>query len=266
MSYFLRFSVLIAGVMISSLSFAPAAMAIRIESSQHGVIFIDDFESVTAGSFPNNAALPGTWAGNPPPRVTVVSDAVPGAFQGTNYLKLHRETTFADSFAQFASTPVTIGFMHTEVMLYIPSGNQSPVEIVVSAGLEYGGFPSAWVTDAFANPNGDVTFYNHALGQTVDTGIDYEVDVWQKWELDHDIAGGTFTITVDGNSTSALPFIDPIIGGEGIRMVSFRVGNDNAVFYMDAVRAVPEPASIALLIAGAVGLSSRRSHKRCAHH
>lgn len=236
------------------------ANAISVVSSQHGVVFYDDFETGVVGAVPNNGAEPGNW-GTSASGVTVIYDAAPGAFQGNKYLKVDRVTSFADAFLYFPTTPVQEGTIHTEMMLNIPASNEGPLEFVATTVLGYGGaFPQTWVTDAFAQ-NGLVTYYNHGLGQTLETGVTYLPGEWQKWELDHDLASSTYVITVDGVSSSPLPFIDPVSDGEGIQSITLRSGNNNTVFYVDAVNVVPEPSSLAISLLGAVGLwAVRRRH------
>jgi len=138
-------------------------------------------------------------------------------------------------------------------MVYVPSGQTLPklddVEWKSSVmNLVAGSGPTAANLHLQILPGGDIyRFY----GKQIDTGLDFQLDTWQKWEIDYRVNRSAFTLTVDGNSATVfMRSVAPV-------MDTFRYEpEEGGQVYFDAVPAgyVPTaPAKVAT--AGADGSS-----------
>ena len=232
--------VLIVGVALFGMSAVAQATLITNGAT---VLFSDDFEGGTVGSLPT--AYVGTWSGS----VRVTDAAVPGPFQGAQYLT--RGVNQLDGLATFAAQ--TSGLVHAEYMVY-----QDEFMASQRTNGAYFGFSAAfWGLCDFGGEEpeggGEVRYYDAGWYHT---GLYWKNAVWQKWELDYVPGASTYDLTIDGVTASAVPVraveasVDTLI---------FTCGSMMPIYY-DAV--VPEPSTFALLATGLIGLLCYAWRKR----
>lgn len=225
--------------------------------------FADTFENTAAGSEPLSPQV-GSWLGTTSSS-TVQNGPVPGAYEGTKYLRLIRpnSVTIAADFGAVSSGTVSAYFS-----LFIPTGSNNFVfEMSLSPTLDLasgGVFVAPVFVESFGTsvntyvaPGGDASYTG--------TGVSLIPGQWQSWRVDYTFLAGanndTFTVTVDGNTSA------PINGGgynnvadpASLRYLEFRTGGTGN-FFLDTSPAVPEPASAALavMLAGCVVARRRR--------
>ena len=101
---------------------------------------------------------------------------------------------------------------------------------------------------------GDVTYYDGST--TVDTGLDFTTDQFESIEIDCDFTAHTFTISVEGNTTTGST--DVAFWNNGSTMTAFVLGAAKGTTgYIDDLIITPEPATIGLLLLG-VGFLRRK--------
>ncbi|MBN1514067.1 MAG: PEP-CTERM sorting domain-containing protein [Phycisphaerae bacterium] len=244
----------------------PASAVLVTAGGQ--TLFSDNFENPSLpsppDSDPDNLTLPGSWIDvtevwETAIQVldqTTVSPYVPtAAFEGDNYLKFYRPNSNC-----WASASLEQGTGLNDVtatwMTFIP-GTQpgSPTALAVFALTDQaanGWQGRTWVA---AWADGRIQYYD---GAWKETGLNWTPGEWQEWEMhytpDTDGAApynGTYTISVDGVSSAPLAQLNT--AGYAVTRFTMSAGSDGGVFCVDAV---PEPATLVLLLAG--GLLLRR--------
>ncbi len=216
------------------------------------VLFADDFEpprgrriNASRPPLPNNGPRPGKWRFPTPAEFAVqVVDArsAPdaGPAQGKYCLRLLRAPAMADAdalFHQMQSTPGDV--IHFEAMLYIPrDAEQGVAQVLFRAPITH-----RISVSIVADEKGHILFYDSTPGladdrRYRDSGLTYEPDQWQKWELDYQLGSHTATIAIDAKSVQ-VPIALP---SDELISVGLRVGNaqkNPKPFYVDAVPAEP---------------------------
>jgi hypothetical protein len=204
---------------------------------------MDDYEGVAStgdSADDDPVARQGAWLITEPTdkHVQVLADpATPRAAQGKHFLKTADApgaTLVTNAQMTFAPQTTVGDVIHWESMVYVPSGQTLPQpaddEWKPSVmNLFAGSGAGAANLHLHILPSGDIfRFY----GKQIDTGLDFQPDTWQKWEIDYRVNRSAFTLTVDGNSAtvfmrSAAPVVD-----------TFRYAPDEGgVVYFDAVPA-----------------------------
>ena len=252
--------------------FATGAQAITITNVTTGqVLFYDNFEGVSPVS--TAQAVDMTAEYDPVPvigsyqmidlgdegevganvQVTNYDNgtpAGPGAYEGDNYLRtvlyLGHETQ-----ADLSVTPSSGDHINIAFMMYVPydPGTYGIIK-VRGANLEEG----YQRCGARTNLDGSVGALDGGA-----TGLTYQFDTWQKWELDYVIDSNTYTISVDDVVSNTLynDTFSPDYGSPGniVGMGFWNGGNYMSAFYIDAVGAVPEPGTIVFLLSGLAALA-----------
>ena len=111
--------------------------------------------------------------------------------------------------------------------------------------------------------SGDVRYVNYAGGTpppTISTGLAFDMNVWQKWEIDYAFGAATGSLTIDGETFNGLPFAATEVGwGQIIFNKPATAATGKGVTFVDEV---PEPAGMVLLLSGMVGLLAYAWRKR----
>jgi PEP-CTERM motif len=249
-------------IAIALIGLATPASAVLI-TNDGGTVFFDNFESSTVGLTPGPAVI-GTW--NHESQTGLATNAaVPGAFQGTQYLYIHRPgNNGVDAVPGIAATSGTV---HIEEMVNVDS-TQDPMwgtQPLSGRGRLAGGSTLDFAFFPFTGGDGQVWNYGLYGGtlQWFPTGLSYQTDTWQKWQVDFTFVGGvasTYDLTVGSQATvTGLPMLMAIDRFDLIRIWS---GDNNATFYVDATRSVPEPTTIALLGSGLLGMLGQLWRRR----
>jgi len=278
---------------------ALASIACLATSASAELLFSDNFESSTAtpDSWATQNALPnasradvypantttvpftvdaGQWfafnkTGIPRHNVQVTSNATPGAFEGSNYLRLHRAagTDSANIGAAFApyETPLTSGIVTAQWEQYIVSANTAGTGFVGGMYMtpyldnDHGGGTTGSKTTLFFREDGQIRVSTGGFASnTFIASPVAALNTWQTWTMVTNFDNKTFTIDVEGTTSAPLGFNFPESFGAGAVGLVFN-GQENQEFYVDALTingpAVPEPGMASLALAAA-GLFLRR--------
>ena len=236
----------------------PVAQAVMVKNDLT-TVFLDTFEDDTVGGQPTTSV--GTWA-NTNGNSTVQNAAVPGASEGSQYLRLIRPSgvvTISD-FGTVSSGTVTASFR-----AFIPVGSldyvmQMSLTKNLDASFADVNAAPVWITvqgnnvNTYVAPGGDAA--------ETSTGVTFLKGVWQTWKVVYTLNPSTtnddtFTVSVDGMTSAPINAggYGNVLDPSSLRYLDFRVG-DNGTFYLDAV---PEPGSLAILgLVAAVGAGGRR--------
>ena len=258
-------------VLVLSL-FATGAQAVTVTNTTTGTtIFSDGFEGVTpTGGDDDPVAAIGTWNITEPnvgTDIAAITGGSPGAFEGSNYLQIHRSGsgggTRNDFFAAFSAAPLDGENIHVEWMNYMQTGTSLADQIIFALSRGDSAIGDAIVTfwnndttDADGVPN-EVWSSNAGpgWGANQDTGLRFTFDTWEKWELDYTANAATATLTVAGNS---------VVWGvqtsnQGIPLsMEWRAQMTGQTSWIDGV---PEPASLSLVCLGGLLMLKRRRHQ-----
>jgi hypothetical protein len=227
----------------------PAANAVTISNvTTATTVFRDNFES---GTFSPSVGL---WSVGS--SVTVQSSTPPGAREGSFYAQLFRDsnTPSQGNLDAILGTAQTNPGDHLrlDMMVYVPSS--SDVNVRGQFILSDGDFNSA---RAWMRPDGagNVIAVGPAFA-LIDTGLNYNTDVWQQWSFDYVIGAPTFDVSIDGLQATGLPSFT--IGGVS-RANLFNGSSTPGAFFIDAV---PEPSTTLLVTAGVLFFGARHWRRK----
>lgn len=214
----------------------------------------DDFEAYDAGTGETDADLDPAQVGlyqtgwavreQTPNRVQVLNDDPPGSgAAGENqYVKItrHDEPHRAGGvlWATLGPTDIadsTDGVVEVSARIYVPSGNESPVDIDALDNQ-----PARFEGRAFhvrIFPDGRVTYYREEHVQAGDLSV--ALDAWHEIAIRADMAAGTFDLTVDGETVEGLPFAEDEV--TRLQSIGFAPNASNTTLYVDdvTVRVIP---------------------------
>lgn len=260
---------LILGVWALVMTASASANIVNVTTSQ--TLFSDDFESqpwnaTSHIAFPDNrvglaAALPtspsvGSWEfvrnESDWESIQVTNYADPGAGRGSKYLRIRAVGIdgWPAAAKEVLSAEQTTTGDHIRWEQMVNIGGSSGVAGQIVA---LGGDGSARI-NLLTNYPYSVTDYATGYG-SVDTGLTYSVGQWQKWQIDYTIGASTFDLKIDNSSALSLPMVST----GGIASFSLTQEGIGAAFCVDQV---PEPSTLAMLVAGLFGLLAYAWRKR----
>ena len=230
-------------------------------------LFSDNFESqspVSTIAYPDyrtdcapNSAAVGTWGSSIagyPQSVQVTNYAAPGTPFGSQYLRMgNTESQGQYAMAGFALQNTAGDLIHAESQVQLSSTDNFETFYILRND-------SGAVVELVSKPDG--LYSIDSTGSLVDTGLDYAVGTWQKWQIDYKIGAGAYKLTV-GNASATLSAWHP--GGvNALQFTGYAAGQQ---YYVDNVLVtnglpVPEPSTMAMGVAGLVGLLAYAWRKR----
>jgi hypothetical protein len=262
----LRMSV-VAGV--AFLAMMPSAARAVTITDDGSVVFFDNFES---GNFNNPTGGSWVFVQN---GVTVTNAAVPGAFQGNDYVELFRDAVSnGGSLNALIGTNngngITSGEVLLRMMVYIPKNADADAraQFILDSGTRNSGSANFNTARAWIRPNGAGFVETVGAGfATTETTVPYATDVWQEWDLDYVVGASTFGFSVDGVSRSGITSLTS--GSVDFVEINNGVASSGSIF-VDAVlpastggpdSGVPEPSTVGC---GALGFAAlwRRYRRR----
>ena len=200
---------------------SPVSATIITNVTTGTPLFYDDFEGLgtavshaaypdTGGDYdPDNGLNPGSWyiIGEDSPARVQVTDHTggvdPGAFQGSNYLRLVRELAgSANGFGLSRHTNQNTAGDHIrlETMIYLSTVSGTQMD-----GLGYlGNSQAARIWLQLDPVNGVVQTHNGSGYVDID-GLSVTGGKWQKYTLDYNIGDTTFGLGIDGTYVSDIP-------------------------------------------------------------
>jgi hypothetical protein len=235
-----------AGFGVAILGLASRSQAVLVTNVTTGTtIFSDNFESapqISTADAPDTSvdadpvAQVGTWDtqdGSPPNayglEVQVTNDSSPGAFQGSNYLRIYRDSSYqnGDAFATF-NAPATGQTIQLDTMVYLPANSPyARLQILLQGVENQNNSTSAWLR---SDGSGGVSYVGPGF-DTEPTGVSYLTGVWQKWTVDYVVDSGTFSLTVGNSSATNIPVFAP----NDVGYIHFANGsNTPGSFYLDS--------------------------------
>ena len=122
------------------------------------------------------------------------------------------------------------------------------------------GSSSRYAIGLFANgnsANGSIDYYAPD-GNVNASGLSFTAGTWQKWQVDYNIGDANMLFSIDGGTAVSLAVHSP---GDLLNVGFDRGATGSGEVYVDEV-AVPEPASIVLLLTGLIGLLAYAWRKR----
>jgi hypothetical protein len=251
----------------AALVWSAASHAVTIDNMTTATrLFTDSFEGapeVAHGNHPasfedaNPVAQTGSWQiQDDVPWNSQVTDSVtppdPGAFNGSNYLRIFRGVGGAGT--QLYATPTSAVSTPGDVVraafrLYLPSGTDANArsQIALVSAFDFDN-PRAWVR---GDGSGNVIAVGPGFALT-DTGLDYTPDTWQEWVLTYAIGSSTFNVSVGGQNAFGLSSFS----SGNVTALGFLNGNNTTagLFFVD----IPEPATAALVCLGGLTFLARR--------
>jgi hypothetical protein len=264
---------------VSVILAAATACADISNVTTNTLLFAENYESAgngvshaafpdTSGAYLPTGGAPGNWsftasgaAGTSfPVEDAQVTDHVgggdPGAYQGSNYLRITRIPSGAEAFCTMnfptQSTPGDV--IHWDSMIYV-ADDHNPLGILGNGGLLFN-LMANWDS---GRP-GVVHSYTGAWPPTdaSKATATYATGVWQKWEIDYTTGNADLTLSIDGVS-SVVPI--RASGDLALSNITLFSDNTNHPFYVDA-STVPEPGTAVMLTAGLIGLLAYAWRKR----
>jgi hypothetical protein len=257
----LRMSVV---AVVAFLAMLPSAARAVTVTSDGSAVFFDNFES---GNFNNPTG--GSWA-TVQNGVTVTNAAVPGAFQGNDYVELFRDASSGGGslnalIGTNAGNGITSGEVLLRMMVYIPKNADADArgQFILDSGNRALGFANSNTARAWIRPNGAGFVEAYGLDPTlltpgiIPTTVPYATDVWQEWDLDYVVGGSTFGFSVNGVSRSGIKSLTS--GSVDFVEINNGVASSGSIF-VDAVLpastgGVPEPSTLGC---GALGFAALR--------
>lgn len=263
--------VLVLGVALLGTSPASAAV-INVTTGQ--TLFSDNFEGLgsavshapfqdASGDY-NPVASVGTWTiGEGSAENIQVTDSVgspdPGAYEGNNYLRIHRqEVTTSDqglTQATFQTQSVTGQHIRIQEMVNIaPSGDLYPFYMHLGGSSDR---PCATIYANGVAANGSIDYYYAAGDQVLATGLSFTPDQWQMWQVDYVIGDANFSLSIDGGTAVSLP--TRAAGDLALVMFARGCAGEGSVYIDDVV---PEPGSLTVVVTGLLGILAYAWRKR----
>ena len=250
-------TIFISGIiaMVCVLSGTRSVNAVAIIDGAGEILFADDF---TSGIIP--AASPYSWEAQTADPNNLVSDSDPdaktgwsclerpsqcwnvqvtsaaasaddpGPSSGSNYLRLYRPDA-ADAAAMTAFDVTDSNSVHMELMVYVDCEEDNGAMIYLSGSSANGGWDDARValsTNWISGTAGKLDY--HTGSSWADTGVEYAVGQWQKYEIDYYVDTGEFVLTVGGGSSGTLP----ARAAGPVEFLNVRTGAEGGRFYIDA--------------------------------
>ncbi|HVU87564.1 MAG TPA: dockerin type I repeat-containing protein [Pirellulales bacterium] len=251
-------------VFVALLAIYATAQAQSIQNLTTGqYVFYDNYSGVssvstvpapdTTGSYkPGPAAIIGSWITNldstiESSQVTNSTTAPdPGGFAGANYLRLYRDTSNeGGSVIGKVSAPITTTGQTVEerVMVYIPAATDTLARAefmmlgtTTGSGTDYLTSPAFVYSDGSGGVKAVIGDGNGGSQVAIETGLQYQTNVWQEWDLTYTIGSTTFSVTVGGQTVSGLNSLK--VGSVG--GTQFSNGNDTpgGSVYYDSVKGI----------------------------
>jgi hypothetical protein len=171
---------------------------------------------------PGPAAVIGSWVssvGDPAISTQVTNSHTggdPGAFQGTQYLRMYRDTSNegGNALGKDSATTASGDTVELRAMVYLPAGSdvnaRAQLMMVGTTKGDGGDFNSAM---AWARPDGSgnvAAVIGDGAGNisaAVPTGLHYLTNTWQEWDLTYTNGANTFSVTVGGQTVSGIPSV-----------------------------------------------------------
>ena len=190
------------------------------------------FLSDTQNAIPNRATKGGWDVTANTNNIQVTDYAIPGAHDGTNYLRIHRTGTIYP-YIYLRGVTQTNGTVHVAIMINSDDASSASINLVDNTKL------IASIAIGVGS-NGEITcYYGNAYHMT---GIPYTLDVWQKLEIDWEVGSSTYDLTYNGQSSNSIPVRTSATKCNGISLG----GILNKTWYCDAVP--PPPPSGTMII------------------
>ena len=203
-----------------------------------------DYDPVAMSAAPSAWAIIGEDAIGKEVQVTDMATPGPAPDFGPNYLRISRIAGMGgDAEAQFVGQATTGDHIKMAWWLNIPNRADGCELNLLNAG-------GAYINQIITNYGGASVWNSGDANH--DTGLTFVADQWQKWEIDYNIDDPTFTLTIDGVSASGLGMGGP--GSLGALEISMGATADPGIPMYVGEAAVPEPASVMLMLSGVIAL------------
>jgi hypothetical protein len=212
------------------LTWIPATVALLLSiacpvRAQLTNLFLDDgFEDDTVGAAPN-APTNGSWTGIA--GVTVINDLTPGPFNGTNYLRIQRNTggpATAQIYAEFPTVIIGNTLTATFALLYETNGTTTSAAIQLFSGVTQRAIVYAEPYYGFTN------FYSiNDSAEQIQSSLAITPGAWQTIKIEYTCGSTNLTLTVNGTSETLTNAVTPGV----VDRIRFGTGSTNSIYYID---------------------------------
>jgi len=220
----------------------------------------------------SDGALAGQWfqynkSGNPIHDIAVTTNASPGPFAGSQYLRLHRspgsdQANIAAAITD-ALSPMDSGSFHVQWRMYVPNVGDSfvgGVYLVEHLDNDHSGGTTGSGPTLFFQGDGDVRISENAFGNNfIIASPKHTTGQWQLWEMNVDLDANNWTLTINGTQSAVLPFNNANAKVAGL-LFNAQEGQE---YYVDDVQVdvVPEPAAMGVLFAAVAAVAGRSGRR-----
>ena len=236
---------------------ANDAYGYKVTHSTAGVVFYDDLEG-TVGD-PTTAEV-GTWGGVSNSVPALIDDASPGANHGSTYAKRDRpgnhqvEAVF--DLSGNGGNAFNSGVLTTEFAIYLNGDGSHEWNTIMVLDDRPGsgenvGEAFAYILEKSACCGNSTNWFDDVSGKPM--GVDRVLDAWHTVKLVADLDANTSQLFVNGTAGDLLSARDVAVS-----RVYSRAEANNKHHYIDAV---PEPASLVLMIISSLGLLLGRGRR-----